>query len=73
MKNLQRFTMAVALALLLAASTSAGDIWIGKAPPPPPSGDIPIPTSAETQRAAPASDSVEGIALNLLQSILSVF
>lgn len=73
MKNLQRFTMAVVLALMLTASTSAGDIWIGKAPPPPPSSDIPTPTSAETQSPVPASDSVEGIALNLLQSILSVF
>ncbi|MCU1264916.1 MAG: hypothetical protein JWM21_1234 [Acidobacteria bacterium] len=73
MKNPQRFTMAVVLALMLAASTSAGDIWIGKAPPPPPSSDMPITASAETQGAAPARDSVEGIALNLLQSILSVF
>jgi hypothetical protein len=81
MKKLQRLTMAVVLTLMLAASAFAGDIWLGKAPPPPPPGssstttpgDIWTGTSGETQSPAFASDSVEGIALNLLQCTLSMF
>jgi hypothetical protein len=73
MKKLQRLTMTVVLTLMLAASAFAGDIWLGKAQPPPPPGEIWTSTSAEPQGPGPASDSVEGIALNLLQSILSVF
>lgn len=81
MEKLQRLTMAAVLTLMLAASAFAGDIWVGKAPPPPPPGspstttpgDIWTPASVATQDPALASDSVEGVALSLLQSILSVF
>ena len=81
MKKLQRLPMAVVLTLMLAASAFAGDIWTGIAPPPPPPGDIwtpktlsPPPDSplATTVECAP-SDSAIGVALNLLQDVLSVF
>ncbi len=78
MKKLQRFSIAVVLTLTLAASAFAGDIWLGIAPPPP--GDIwtgkapspPDSPSTTTVECAP-SDSAIGVALNLLQDVLSVF
>jgi hypothetical protein len=81
MKRLQQLNIAVVLSLLFSVATFAGEIGMPKAPPPPPPGssstttpgDIWIDTSAATQGPALASDSAEGIALNLLQSILSVF
>lgn len=82
MKKLQRFTIAVVLTLALSASAFAGDIWLGKAPPPPPeppSATAPgiihtgIQTPSEQQNSAAPSEAFAEIALNLLQSLLSVF
>lgn len=80
MKKQQRLIMAVVLALMLAPSAFAGDIWTPAPAPPPPgspstttTGDIWTGASVALQDPALARDSVEGMALNLLQSILSVF
>jgi hypothetical protein len=82
MKSLQQLSMVVVITLMLATSALAGDIWVDRAPPPPPptsssptitSRDIAIGTNATTQGATLASDSVEGIALNLLQIVLTLF
>ena len=75
MKKLQTLTMAVVLILTLAASAFAGDIWLGIAQPPPPPGDIWVgkaPQQPPDEKPTP-SDSTIAVALNLLQSVLSVF
>lgn len=79
MERLQQLNIAVVLSLLFSVATFAGEIGMPKAPPPPGScsttapGDIWIDASVATQGPALVSDSVEGMALNLLLSILSVF
>lgn len=79
MKRFSLPCIAAVLSLMLTASAFAGDIYIGKAPPPPPGsasasvtapGDIYID---RTDIASAPSDSASHIALNLLLSILSVF
>ena len=76
MKKLERLSMAVALTIMLAGSALAGDIDI-PAPPPPPSASATTPgdieTPRETQNPNVLSDSATEAALNLLQSMLSVF
>jgi hypothetical protein len=91
MRTLRNFCAAAVLSLALAASASAGTIWIGvvNPPPPPPSEGIistDITDSPSTQgdtqpgladqgggTEAAASDSAASVALNLLQSVLSLF
>lgn len=80
MKKPQRFILAVVLALMLVSTAFAGDIWTPAPAPPPPGspsittpGDILTGASVARQDRTPASDSVEGMALNLLQILLSVF
>ncbi|MFN2493536.1 MAG: hypothetical protein ABR501_11720 [Pyrinomonadaceae bacterium] len=79
MKKLQQLCMAGVLTLMLTTATFAGDISTGgiAQPPPPPDqssettpGDISTP-GIQTPQAT--SDSVADIALNLLQTMLSVF
>lgn len=79
MKKLQQFCSAGVFTLMLTTATFAGDIQTGgKTQPPPPSasstsapGDI--HTGQGIQSSQATSDSVIDIALNLLQTMLSVF
>jgi len=79
MKTLRQLCVATVFTLLLMTSTFAGDIHTGIAQPPPPDessaitpGDIDTPGRA-IQNPQATSDSVVDIALNLLQTMLSVF
>jgi hypothetical protein len=78
MRRLRQLSMAVLLTLMVSASAFAGIIDGPPAPTPPPesplataTGTIETPPSAEavTQATDPAVD----VALNLLQSVLSLF
>src|SRR6267142_962170 len=81
MKKLQQLCVAGVFTLVLTTATFAGDIHTGgitQPPPPPPdalsattSGDI--QTLGVIQNPEAISDSVGEIALNLLQTMLSVF
>ena len=78
MKNMKRLCLVGVFTLVLTTTSFAGDIQTGKAPPPPP--DQPSATTPGQMDAPPAiqnrqgaSDSIEDIALNLLQTMLSVF
>ena len=78
MRKLKQFSMAVVLTLGLTACAFAGDIWI-PTPPPPNSatssatnpGDIQIPGEIEIPGAP--SDPITEVALNQLQTVLSIF
>ena len=79
MKKLQQLCMAGVFTLVLTTATFAGDIQTGgitQPPPPPPAessattpGDI---ATGGIQSPQAISDSVADIALNLLQTMLSV-
>jgi hypothetical protein len=73
MKKLQRLCVAGTFTLLLTMSALAGDIQTpGKTqPPPPPESSIPAPGDIQTGNEI--QNSVAEIALNLLQTMLSVF
>jgi hypothetical protein len=77
MRRLRQLTMAVLLALMVSAPALAGIIDCPpEAPPEPPAsatatGIIGAPPSAEA--VTPATDPVVDVALNLLQSVLSLF
>ncbi|HEV7684389.1 MAG TPA: hypothetical protein VGO68_19915 [Pyrinomonadaceae bacterium] len=79
MKKLQHLCMAGAFTLVLTTSTLAGDIGIpGFTQPPPPAelsattpGDIETEWGVQNWQAR--SDSVTGISLNLLQTMLAPF
>ena len=77
MRKLRQLSMAVVLALMLGAPALAGIIGCPPEPAPePPSatatGTIDTPPSDAQPVAAP-TDPVVDIALNLLQSVLSIF
>jgi len=73
MKKLQRLCVAGVFTLLLTTSTFAGDIQTpGKTPPPPPDESSTL-ASGDIQTGYEIQDSVADIALNLLQTMLSVF
>jgi hypothetical protein len=77
MKKLQRLCVASLFTVVFTTATFAGEIATGKAPPPPDDslaitlGDI--HTGGNIQNPQGTSDSGADIALNLLQTILSVF
>ena len=78
MRRLRQLSMAVLLTLMVSASAFAGIIDGPPAPAPPPepplataTGIIETPPSAEA--VTPATDPVVDVALNLLQSVLSLF
>lgn len=74
MRNFRKLSMAAMLTLALSASAFAGIIGGGPEPPPPlasATGTIDTPPSAQPE--ATATDPVVDIALNLLQSALSLF
>lgn len=83
MKNLRQFCAAVVLTLALATYAAAGTIHLGFNSPPPPPASM---TEEETQtvqadgtihlgvaESEPEAAAVMGIALNVLQSMMSVF
>jgi hypothetical protein len=79
MKTLQQISMAVVLSLMLITSAFAGIMETGRAddpPPNPPSAPAPGPVSATATGAGEQQTSenpLESVALNLLQTMLSVF
>jgi len=81
MKNLRRLCGAVVFTLALTIPAFAGDIQTPLAPPQPTQsataqGDIQTTVTGQAETGsseATASDSATEIALNLLQSVLSLF
>lgn len=78
MRNLRTLCASVVLAFALTAPAFAGNIsTMVTAPPPPPAPQGNMHTGVTNQETAEdeatASDSVTEIALNLLQSVLSLF
>jgi hypothetical protein len=78
MRRLRQLSMAVVLTLMLGTYALAGIIECPPAPAPPPepssvtaTGIIETPPSA--QPVAPATDPVVDVALNLMQTVLSLF
>ena len=83
MRKLQQLSMAVVLTLMLATGAFAGIMQTGAtspAPPDPPSATAPgimqtgiTQTPSDQQNSAAPSDALAEVALNLLQSVLSLF
>lgn len=80
MKKLQQLCMAGVFTLVLATATFAGDIQTPgfTQPPPPPPDELSATTPGDIHTGGilspqAMSDSVADIALNLLQTMLSVF
>jgi hypothetical protein len=81
MKSLRQLTVALVFTLALSIPAFAGDIQTGIAPPQPiktatADGDIQTGVTGQIETGsseATATNSVAGIALNLLQSVLSLF
>jgi hypothetical protein len=78
MKKTQRLCAVSLFILVLTTATFAGDIDTPKAPQPPPAGSLAkgpgdIHTGREMQNPQGTSESVAGVALSLLQTMLSVF
>lgn len=77
MRRLRRLSMAVVFAAMLANGAFAGIIGTGPEPPPePPSATAPgsIDTGpSDAQPEVVATDPIVDVALNLLQSVLSLF
>lgn len=83
MKSLRRLSVALVFALALTAPALAGDIETGKTQQPPPSNQTAATTDGQINTTvagqvdtgsseATAADSATGIALSLLQSVLSL-
>ena len=77
MRRLHKMSMAVVLALMFAPSALAGITDYPPAPAPPPQSvmatGITDTPPATAQLVDPATDTVVDAALNLLQSVLSLF
>jgi hypothetical protein len=78
MKKLQQLCMAGVFTLVLTTATFAGEIHTGGIPQPPPPNQSSATAPGEIatggiQSPQAMSDSVADIALNLLQTMLSVF
>ena len=74
MTKLRKMSVAAVLALMLAPSAFAGITDTPPAPPPPPATAPDMETApSAAQPGAPATDPVVEIALDLLQSALSLF
>jgi hypothetical protein len=76
MKKLQELTLLAVFTLIVAGTAVAGDIPIGKTPPPP------DPTAVKTQNSVNTPGITQGpglaasvtvVALNLLEDLFSVF
>ena len=80
MKTLRQFFAALVLAFMLALSAFAGQMDTGLTTPPPPpesqittTGEISTGFTGDMSTGAAAMDSTTEVALNLLQSLLSLF
>jgi hypothetical protein len=78
MKKVQQLCMAGVFTLVLTTATFGGEIATGGAPQPPPPNQSSATTPGEIstpgiQSPQATSDSVADIALNLLQTMLSMF
>jgi len=78
MKKLQQLCMAGVFTLALTTATFAGEISTGGSPQPPPPNQSSATAPGEIQTPGiqspqATSDSVTDFALNLLQTMLSVF
>ena len=81
MKTFRQLSVALVFALALTAPALAGDIETGRTQPPPPptataQGDIQTTVTGQEETGsseATAIDSAAEFALNLLQSVLSLF
>ena len=73
MKKLQQLCMAGVFTLALTTAGFAGDIQTGGSPQPPPPNQSSATTPGDIHTGQAISDSVADIALNLLQTMLSVF
>jgi hypothetical protein len=83
MKPLRQLCVALTFTLVLAMTTFAGEIHTTVAPPTPPSsqattteGEMQMTVTGQEETGsggATAADSATEIALNLLQSVLSLF
>ncbi len=82
MRALRQLSVALVLTLALAITAFAGEIQTGITSPPPPPQTVTVAGEIQTGVAgqeetdsgeATAADSVAEIALNLLQSVLSLF
>ena len=75
MKTLRHLCAAVVLTLALVVSAAAGVISTGITPPPPPEPTLQTDGTIHTgvAESEPEADAVAEIALNLLQSVLSLF
>jgi len=79
MKPLRRICAAFVLTVALTLSAFAGDIHTGITDPPPPSldaattGQIETGYTGDIHTGVTATDPVTEVALNLLQSLLSLF
>ena len=78
MKRLKLLSIASALTFMLATSALAGDIWIPGPPPPPPdpsasAASVDVATPGDIHLPGAPSNSVTDTALNLLQTLLTVF
>ena len=80
MKTLRRLLVALVFTFALAIPAFAGEMETGKTPPPAPTAttagemETGITGQAETGSSeATAADSATDLALNLLQSVLSLF
>jgi hypothetical protein len=76
MKKLQQISMAVVLTLMLATGAFAGIIHT-PGPPPPPDSATALHSSSATESGTSdqqtSENSLGSVALNLLQTLLSVF
>jgi hypothetical protein len=77
MKNLRQLSVALVFIFALAMPAFAGDIETGIAPPTASAhitqGDIETPITGQAEEATAGTGSVTQAALNLLQSVLSLF
>jgi hypothetical protein len=78
MKNIRRSCVAAVFALTLTIPTFAGGIDTGIAPPPTApahmtQGGIETTVTGQAEETTAATDSVTQAALNILQSVLSLF
>jgi hypothetical protein len=77
MKNLRQLSVALAFTFALAIPAFAGEIETTLVPPTAPAhitqGEIHTTVTGQAEEATAATDSATQVALNILQSVLSLF